>query len=109
MSTDYCELIRNLAKNHIHEFGEFPLENASCGMYNLDLYIPNGIDERLNSKYDVIVQCYPNGEFEQVFLLVYYDVNLTFGSVDNNCYCLTDFSEDMQKQIYELYNNALNN
>lgn len=109
MATDYCKLIRDITKKHIYEFGEFPLDDAGGGMYNLDVSIPNGIDETLDSKYDVIVQCYPNGESEQVFLLVYYDVDVTFGLVDDDCYCLTDFSEEVQQQIYELYKNALNN
>lgn len=67
------------------------------------------LTKSLNSKYDVIVQCYPNGECKQVFLLVYYDVDTNFGLVDNDYYCLIDFSEEVQQQIYELYNKTLNN
>lgn len=50
MATDYCELIRNLAKKHIYEYGEYPLDNAGCVMYNLDVSIPNGIDEKSKFK-----------------------------------------------------------
>lgn len=101
--TDYKKIIRDAARNHINSVGDYPLDNAGMGMYNLDVDLSKIHDKEglLKSKYDIIVQCHPNGESHCVYLYVYYDTEEGF--CDNKCYELDDFDEATQQSISNAY------
>lgn len=94
--------IMEAALNHINEEGEYPLDDAGCGMYNLDVDLSHINDEDLESKYDVIIQCYPYGGCDTVWLLVYYDLDEK-GNCDHEDFSLEDFDDDIQQQIVDAY------